>query len=90
MYESVKFIKLTRAGGYGEIVVNLHHIVKMKARYKNGKVAIIWLAQDGSVSGYDMIEVEESLDEIMQYLSVKNKQLKDQDLCKKGLIFKYN
>ena len=72
MYESVKFIKLTRAGGYGEIVVNLHHIVKMKARYKNGKGAIIWLAR-GVFSGYDMYEVEEDLDEIMQYLSVKNK-----------------
>jgi len=72
MYESVKFIKLTRAGGYGEIVVNLHHIVKMKARYKNGKGAIIWLAKNGSESGYDMIEVLDDLDEIIQYLSVKN------------------
>ena len=89
MYESVKFIKLTRADGYGEIVVNLHHIVKMKARYENGKSAIIWLAR-GVFSGYDMIEVVEDPAEIMQYLSVKNKQLKDQDLCKKGLIFKYN
>ena len=89
MYESVKFIKLTRAGGYGEIVVNLHHIVKMKARYKNGKGAIIWLANCVGITT-TMYEVEESLDEIMQYLSVKNKQLKDQDLCKKGLIFKYN
>ena len=44
----------------------------MKARYKNGKGAIIWLAQDGSISGYDMIEVQEDLDLIMQYLSVKN------------------
>ena len=89
MYESVKFIKLTRAGGYGEIIVNLHHIVKMKARYKNGKGAIIWLANCVGITT-TMYEVEESLDEIMQYLSVKNKQLKDQDLCKKGLIFKYN
>jgi len=72
MYESVKFIKLTKAGGYGEIVVNLHHIVKMKARYKNGKGAIIWLAKNGSESGYEMIEVVEDLDLIMQYLSVKN------------------
>ena len=72
MYESVKFIKLTRAGGDGEIVVNLHHIVKMKARYKNGKGAIIWLAKNGSTSGYDMYEVVEDLDLIMQYLSVKN------------------
>jgi len=72
MYESVKFIKLTRAGGYGEIVVNLHHIVKMKARYKNGKGAIIWLANCVGITT-TMYEVEESLDEIMQYLSVKNK-----------------
>lgn len=90
MYESVKFIKLTRADGFGEIVINLHHIVKMKARYEKGIGAIVWLAALKSSSGYDMIEVEEDLDEIMQYLSVKNKQLKDQDLCKKGLIFKYN
>ena len=91
MYESVKFIKLTRVEGYGEIVINLHHIVKMKTRYPDtGKGAIIWLAKNGSESGYDMIEVLDDLDEIIQYLSVKNKQLKDQDLCKKGLIFKYN
>jgi len=73
MYESVKFIKLTRVEGYGVIVVNLHHIVKMKTRYPDtGKGAIIWLAR-GVFSGYDMYEVEEDLDEIMQYLSVKNK-----------------
>ena len=73
MYESVKFIKLTRVEGYGEIVVNLHHIVKMKTRYPDtGKGAIIWLAR-GVFSGYDMYEVEEDLDLIMQYLSVKNK-----------------
>ncbi len=71
MYESVKFIKLTRAGGYGEIVVNLHHIVKMKARYENGKGAIIWLAR-GVFSGYDMIEVVEDLGLITNHLSVKN------------------
>ena len=71
MYESVKFIKLTRAGGYGEIVVNLHHIVKMKARYKNGKGAIIWLANDVGITTTSY-EVEEDLDVIMQYLSVKN------------------
>ena len=72
MYESVKFIKLTRAYGNDQIVVNLHYIVKMKARYKNGKGAIIWLAEDGSTSGYDMIEVQEDLEHITQYLSVKN------------------
>ena len=73
MYESVKFIKLTRVEGYGEIVVNLHHIVKMKTRYPDtGKGTLVWIAR-GVFSGYDMIEVEESLDEIMQYLSVKNK-----------------
>lgn len=73
MYESVKFIKLTRAGGYGEIVVNLHHIVKMKTRYPDtGKGTLVWIAR-GVFSGYDMIEVEEDLAEIMQYLSVKNK-----------------
>ena len=71
MYESVKFIKLTRVEGYGEIVINLHHIVKMKARYKNGKGAIIWLANCVGITT-TMYEVEESLDEIMQYLSVKN------------------
>ena len=72
MYESVKFIKLTRVEGYGEIVVNLHHIVKMKTRYPDtGKGAIIWLAR-GVFSGYEMIEVEEDLDLIIQYLSVKN------------------
>ena len=67
MYESVKFIKLTRVEGYGEIVINLHHIVKMKTRYPDtGKGAIIWLATTTSY------EVEEDLDVIMQYLSVKN------------------
>ncbi len=73
MYESVKFIKLTRADGFGEIVVNLHHIVKMKARYKHGKGAIVWLAAFKTSIGYDMIEVVEDLDLIMQYLSVHNK-----------------
>ena len=73
MYESVKFIKLTRADGFGEIVVNLHHIVKMKARYKNGKGAIVWLAAFKTSIGYDMIEVVEDLDLIMQHLSVHNK-----------------
>ena len=73
MYESVKFIKLTRVEGYGEIVINLHHIVKMKTRYPDtGKGTLVWIAR-GVFSGYDMIEVEEDLDEIMQYLSVKNK-----------------
>ena len=73
MYESVKFIKLTRADKNGEIVVNLHHIVKMKPRYKSGKGALIWIGgHPGSIHGYDMIEVEEDLDLIMQYLSVKN------------------
>ena len=72
MYESAKFIKLTRAGGHGEIVVNLHHIVKMKALYENGKGAIIWLANGVGISGYDMYEVVVDLDLIMQYLSVKN------------------
>jgi len=72
MYESVKFIKLTRVEGYGEIVVNLHHIVKMKTRYPDtGKGTLVWIAR-GVFSGYDMIEVEEDLDLIMQYLSVKN------------------
>jgi len=72
MYESVKFIKLTRVEGYGEIVVNLHHIVKMKTRYPDtGKGTLVWISR-GVFSGYDMIEVEEDLDLIMQYLSVKN------------------
>jgi len=72
MYESVKFIKLTRVEGYGEIVVNLHHIVKMKTRYPDtGKGTLVWIAR-GVFSGYDMIEVEEDLDLIIQYLSVKN------------------
>tara|TARA_B100000963_G_scaffold205599_1_gene179059 strand:- start:2119 stop:2340 length:222 start_codon:yes stop_codon:yes gene_type:complete len=71
MYESVKFIKLTRVEGFGEIVVNLHHIVKMKTRYPDtGKGTIIWLSGLGiTTSRY---EVEEDLDVIMQYLSVKN------------------
>ena len=70
MYESVKFIKLTRVEDYGEIVINLHHIVKMKTRYPDtGKGTLIWITGQG---GYDMIEVEEDLDVIMQYLSVKN------------------
>jgi len=73
MYESVKFIKLTRAGGYGEIVVNLHYIVKMKTRYpETGKGTLVWIAKDGDKSGFEMIEVEEDLDVIIQYLSVKN------------------
>ena len=73
MYESVKFIKLTRVEGYGTFIVNLHHVVKMKTRYPDtGKGTLIWLAKNGSESGYDMIEVEEDLDLIMQYLSVKN------------------
>ena len=68
MYESVKFIKLTRVEGYGEIVINLHHIVKMKTRYPDtGKGTLVWIS-----TRYDMIEVEEDLDVIMQYLSVKN------------------
>ena len=72
MYESVKFIKLTRVEGYGEIVINLHHIVKMKTRYPDtGKGTLVWIAR-GVFSGYDMIEVEEDLDLIIQYLSVKN------------------
>ena len=71
MYESVKFIKLTRVEGFGEIVVNLHHIVKMKTRYPDtGKGAIIWLSGLGITTS--MYEVEEDLDVIMQYLSVKN------------------
>ena len=71
MYESVKFIKLTRVEGFGEIVVNLHHIVKMKTRYPDtGKGAIIWLSGLGITTS--MYEVEEDLDLIMQYLSVKN------------------
>tara|TARA_B100000927_G_C16452526_1_gene464477 strand:- start:506 stop:733 length:228 start_codon:yes stop_codon:yes gene_type:complete len=73
MYESVKFIKLTRVEGYGTFIINLHHIVKMKTRYpETGKGTIIWIAALKSHSGYDMIEVEEDLDVIMQYLSVKN------------------
>ena len=73
MYESVKFIKLTRVEGYGTFIINLHHIVKMKTRYPDtGKGTLVWIAR-GVFSGYDMIEVEEDLDEIMQYLSVKNK-----------------
>ena len=72
MYESVKFIKLTRVEGYGEIVINLHHIVKMKTRYPDtGKGAIIWLANGVGITT-TMYEVEEDLDVIMQYLSVKN------------------
>jgi len=72
MYESVKFIKLTRAGGHGEIVVNLHHIVKMKTRYpETGKGAIIWIANGVGITSTSY-EVEEDLDLIMQYLSVKN------------------
>jgi len=72
MYESVKFIKLTRVEGYGEIVVNLHHIVKMKTRYPDtGKGTIIWLANGVGITT-TMYEVEEDLDVIMQYLSVKN------------------
>ena len=72
MYESVKFIKLTRVEGYGTFIINLHHIVKMKTRYPDtGKGAIIWLANgDGRMP--TIYEVEEDLDEIMQYLSVKN------------------
>ena len=72
MYESVKFIKLTRVEGYGTFIINLHHIVKMKTRYPDtGKGTLVWIAR-GVFSGYDMIEVEEDLDVIMQYLSVKN------------------
>jgi len=72
MYESVKFIKLTRVEGYGEIVINLHHIVKMKTRYPDtGKGAIIWLSNGVGITT-TMYEVEEDLDLIMQYLSVKN------------------
>ena len=70
MYESVKFIKLTRVEGYGTFIINLHHIVKMKTRYPDtGKGTLIWIVGQ---AGCDMIEVEEDLDVIMQYLSVKN------------------
>jgi len=73
MYESVKFIKLTRVEGFGEIVVNLHHIVKMKTRYpETGNGTLVWIAKGGDKNGFEMIEVEEDLDLIMQYLSVKN------------------
>ena len=74
MYESVKFIKLTRVEGYGTFIINLHHIVKMKTRYpETGKGTLVWIGgHPGSIHGYDMIEVEEDLDLIMQYLSVKN------------------
>jgi len=73
MYESVKFIKLTRVEGYGTFVINLHYIVKMKTRYpETGKGTLVWIAKDGDKSGFEMIEVEEDLDVIVQYLSVKN------------------
>jgi len=73
MYESVKFIKLTRVEGFGEIVINLHHIVKMKTRYpETGKGTLVWITKNGNKRGFDQIEVEEDLDLIMQYLSVKN------------------
>jgi hypothetical protein len=72
MYESVKFIKLTRVEGYGILVINLHYIVKMKTRYENGKGTLVWIAKDGDKSGFEMIEVEESLHDIIQFLSVKN------------------
>ena len=76
MYESVKFIKLTLSYKKTPIIFNLHQIVSMKPRYATGTGTILILTSGESIGGgfrNERFEVIESMDEIMQYLSVKNK-----------------
>jgi len=74
--DPVKFIKLTMSSKKTPIIISLHQIVCMKPRYQNGNGTILTLTSGESIGGgfrNERVEVVESMQEIQNWLRVKNK-----------------